>query len=190
MATSDPGKLVFAGAQLCAVPTDLFSSSGFPWGGTALGLAKNVVIRIGRKVSPIREEAFGPMPLTGIDLGEAPVIVGSFRTFDPDAIQKVFASTAAGASTGVRGVQYPNGNTYRTGGLISDLGFKLLISPDDFESQRFFYAYNAVPLTDEDGGLPFQRGEELLTPFRFICLPDASNRTYAWHLREDLSSIL
>lgn len=190
MADGDPGRLVYAGAQLSLTPTDLFHASGYPWNGTALGLVKNVVIRCGRRSTPIREEPFGPMPLTGIDLGEAWVMTGQFRSWDLDAIQKVFASTVAGASTGLRGVQYPNGNTYRTGGLLSDLGVKLLLTPDDFEQNRFWYAYNAVFLGEEDGTMPFQRGEEWILPFKVICLPDASNRTVAWHLREDLQSLL
>lgn len=190
MASNDTGSLVFAGASISINPTDLLNGSAPAWGGTALSLAKNVVVKISRKVKFIREEPFGPMPFTGIDLGESVAVVGGFRTYDPDVVQKVFASTGTGASTGARQIVYPNGNTYRTGGLISDLGIKLLITPDDVDNQRFFYLYNAVPLLEEDAQLPFQRDEEWVIPFRFIGLPDASNRTYAYGFREDLNSIL
>jgi hypothetical protein len=190
MAAETPLDLVFAGAKLSTAPTNILTPNTYPWGGTALGLVKNVVVKAGRRVSTFREEPYGPMPYDGIDLGEAWVMTGSFRTYDPDVISLVFASTGTGASTGSKQIVYPNGNTYRTGGLLSALGVKLLLTPDDFERQRFFYAYNAVPLTAEDGDMPFQRGEEWVVPFRFLCLPNGSNKTVAYGLREDLQTIL
>jgi hypothetical protein len=153
-------------------------------------MAKNVAWKIGRRWTIIREESLGPAAFTGIDLGESPVLVGDFRTYDADAAQRIFATTMAGGSTGVRGVFYPGTVPYRTGGLISDLGVKLLLTPDDVENQRFLCAYNAVPLTDEDSSVPFQRGDEWVIPFRFVFLPDGSGRVYSYHLRQDLEIIL
>jgi hypothetical protein len=197
VATGNADNIVFSGAWLSLVTAAsataalLLSPSGvYPWGGTALAMAKNVVAKVGRRTTRIREESLGPMPFTGIDLGEAMVLTGSFRTFDDDVVNTIFASLGTGSYTGGKIIAYPAGNNYRTGGLISDLGVKLLLTPDDTNTGRFLYLYNAVPLTSEDADLVFQRNEEWVIPFKFIALPDASNRTYAYGLREDLSSIL
>lgn len=187
MAVGNTGNLVFASGQLCYAPLNLLNPNTFPFGGTPLGLVKNVVVQVSRKTVPIREEPFGPMPFDAIDLGETWVMTGSFRTYDEDVVSQVFASVVTGAGTGTKGVFYPNANTFRTGGLLSARGIKLLLAPDDVENQRFFYGYNAVPLTDEDAKMPFQRGEEWVVPFKFIFLPDASNRTVAYQMREDIT---
>lgn len=184
MATADVGGLIFSGGTLSANPSSL---SGTPPFGTSLGNVKNIVVKSGRKTTMIREEPFGPMPLTGIDLGEAWVMAGSFRGTDKDAFAKAFANVTGGASGGVL---YPNGNSFRTGGLLSNRGFRLLLTPDDYENQWFFYGWNAVMLTEEDGSFPFQRSEELIIPFKVIFLPDASNRTVAWLPKSELESIL
>lgn len=190
MANGTAGDFVFAGAQLSLTPSSIILPSTYPWGGTALAPCKNVVVKAGRKWKAISEEAFGPMPLTGIDLGETWSVAGTFRTYDEDVIQKVFLSTITGASTGKVTVAYPNGNTYRTGGLMSNRGQKILITPDDIENNRFFYIYNGVFMYDENESMPFQRDEEWILPFRILCLPDANNKTVAFGMREDLNSIL
>lgn len=194
MALGDTGNLVFASGQLCTTSGSFTLTVGgtFPWGGTALALVKNVVALPVRKWVPLRDEPIGGshIPLDGIDLGEAWVVRGSFRTFDPDVVKNVFASTAAGSSTGLTGIQFPNANTYRTGTLASSRAGKFMFSPDDVENQRFLYLYNAFPIVPEGGELPYQRGEEWVVPFELIALPDGSNNSVASHLLQDLASVI
>lgn len=188
MATGDAGGILFTGGTLIASPTNIVTGASPAWGGTVLGLVKNVVAKTGRKVSIIREESLGPAPFNGVDLGEAWSLVGSFRGYDQDAVRKVFASTATGTATSNYQIQYPNG--FKAGGLLSNLGFPLMLQPDDYERGRWLYLYNAIPITTEEGELPFQRGEEWIIPFKFIAIPDGSGRVMAYGLREDLNSIL
>ena len=65
--------------------------------------------------------------------------------------------------------------------------FKLMFCPDAEDHQPFLIFYNAMPLVQEAAEIQLTLTADLEIAVAFHAAPDATYRTYAWGLREDLT---
>jgi hypothetical protein len=168
--------------KLCFNPTDL--SLAYPHGGTGLGVVNSVSVKPYASYYPIKAEEFGLETVDYIFGGESWVLGAILRSFDADAIDKLFMGGSK-ANAGAL-IQNPIGDTQRAGILMSAANsIKLLFSPDDTIRQPFVIFYNAVPLIDETAEMNFELELDWSVGVLFAGIRDADNRIVAAGLKGD-----
>ena len=170
-----PGRLV-------ADPTDL--TIAFPFGGTALGMASDVIWRPNAQRAEIRAEEDGGSIADHLKMGESPQLGMFIRGFDPDMIPKVFDGSSVSTKTKEAQIDYPADAA--PGRLASAASIKLLYAADNFEDHLSLLLYNAYALLEEVSELRFSRKTEFGVPVLFHGIRDATNRVYQLRLMEDL----
>ena len=188
MATANALRIVHQSGILYADVTTLASA---PFGGVCLGYVKDLEFRFQRRTQIVTAEEWGGQAVDQIDLGESAVIAGILRGVDPDAINKVFANTAAGTTSGERVVKGAVNGTNRAGYSLYNKAFKLLFAPDDTDRGQFIVVYKAIPLVDEAAAMQTRLDAELGIAVAFWGVPDTGTGTtkavYQIGRREDLS---
>ncbi len=185
MAAPDPIDILKGvSGRLCHSPTDL--AAPFPHGGTALGVVRDVKFRLLGRTRPIRAEEWGGLAVDYLGTDQGAVLGFILRSWDNDALQAVFADTAAGGSGKrvVRGRATTEG--CRAGGKLSARARKLLFSPDDSHDPGFLVS-KAIPLPEENAELRFLLPEEIGIPVLWHCIPDGSGNLYQLGRLEDLT---
>lgn len=119
--------------RLCLGPTDL--TQAFPYGGTDLGLVKDIVARPGRVVKKLREEHMGAATTFAINLGEAWALSFALRALE-QGNQATFFTTETGSSSGEPGIVH-NPLTTPPGTTLATVA--LLFAPFDELEQVFIY---------------------------------------------------
>lgn len=170
-----PGRLV-------ADPTDL--TIAFPFGGTALGMASDIIFRPNAQRAEIRAEEQGGAIVDHVKNGESPQLGMFIRGFDPDMIPKVFEGSTVSTKTKEAKIAYPADAA--PGTLASATGIKLLYAADNFEDHLSLLLYNAYALLEEVSEIRFSRKTEFGVPVLFHGIRDATNRVYQLRLMEDL----
>ena len=183
MATADSSNLIYVPGRLVKPPTDL--SAAFPYGGTALGSAAEIIFQPNLETHEIRAEEFGGEIIERLYGTETALLGALMRGYDDDALAAIFQDTAAGGKTGARVVSFP-GST-RAGSLGSALSFKLFFAPLDEEHHPALLIYKAIPLIEASARLRFSAGEEWGYPVMFQGIRDGSSRVYAMGRMEDLT---
>jgi len=184
MTTPDIRLALQVPGQLCHTPTSL--TAAFPHGGTALGEVSQVVVSPNYTVAYITYETYGTEVTEVVHTGESWVIGFSLRTWDEDALNKVFVNTAAGATSGHRVVH--GAGTNPAGYTLSSKSLILCFSPDNADQHPMVMFYKAVPLVDASARLAMRRGTNLEFPIMFRALRDSSNRQVRMGMRSDLSA--
>lgn len=156
-----PGRLIANPANLNTPPA---------YGGTQLGIHRDIEIRFDAQYYPVKAEEFGNVPVDVVYCGQSCYIKGYARGADAAFIAALWPA-AAQSDNPVSGT--------RAGTLMSTRGIKLLFAPLDATNHPFFLIYKAVPTIPEDGYIPFTRSEEYAYPFAFRGIPDSSGRVYA-----------
>ena len=131
----------------------------------------------------IRLEEFNSSVFDIIQNPETAALVGVLRSFDKDAIAKVFPTPATGSGTGDTYVNAKNeGFPYRP----TTKSFVLLFAPKE-PSHPFIVFYNAVPMVREAGEVRLSAGSDMQMGIAFRALPDSTNRLYQWGRSGDIT---
>jgi hypothetical protein len=183
MATARQDNVLRIPGRLIAAPTNL--NTDFPFGGTELGMASDVIWRPNLRRLEIRGEEYGGEITDIVKTGQAPQLGAFVRGFDPDMIQKVFEGSSESTKSGKPIVDYPTDAA--PGTLASATGFVLLYAPFNTEEHPGILLYNAVALLEEVAEMRLSRKAEFGVPVLFYGLRDSSNRVYQKMLMEDMT---
>ena len=169
--------------NFCFNPTDL--SLAYPHGGTGLGLINKVVVKPMKTNYMIRAEEFGNEVTDVIDGGQSWLITATLRSFDDNAISKIFPNTSIGSKSKTRVINHSG--AVRAGSLISSRSIVLIFSPEDIQRNPMVIFYKALPLIDETSEFNFNLDTEFALGVQFVAIRDNSERVEAIGKRDDLS---
>lgn len=171
-----PGRLV-------KNPTDL--SSAYPYGGTELGVVRDIEFTPGIGTEHLMAEEFKTSVGT-IVTGHNAVLACVLRSWDNDMLAAVLPNvqTDAFGEVGVLGRVGDGFN--RAGYDMETQAFKLLFAPFAEEQHRFILLHNAVPLIEESQRMRLVLSEEFGLPLMFYASPDSQKRTFTWDLKANL----
>lgn len=184
MAAADPRTVEKIAVQLAINPTTDPPIDVFPHGGTALGMAADVIWRPNLRRGIIRGEEYGGEPVEVLLMAQTAVLGVLLRGGDNDAYSTIFDDTTVGAS-GVTGVDHPG--TRRAGERGSDRTVALILSPFDTVNHRALLIYQAIPLLEETAELRFALKQEQVVPAIFMATRDSTDRIWSYRPLEDLS---
>jgi hypothetical protein len=187
MATANVNQIRTIPGRLIKDPTDLSSAPNF--GGTPLGLFRDVEFRFGYRTELITAMEYGGTPVESVYLGETAVLAGLLRSEDADAIGSIFPNSTLGTSSGERTI---DGNAFQTGKnrsgyLLSSKAIKLLFAPKDYERDPFIVIYKAIPALEEAAALQLAVTREYGIAVAFHAIPDSTGRLYRIGRREDIA---
>jgi hypothetical protein len=189
MSTPNARDLLRVPAELVWNPTSLLTA--YPHGGSALGLVRDLEIRLNVQTSSVVAEEWGGQVVDEIYLCESIVLTAVLRSFDADAISALFPNTSLGAVTKARKVKghVAGSGINRAGLLLSTRAGKLVVSPRDVDEAPMLVIYNAIPVVDADALLPYCWSKELGLLVAFKGTPDSSGKVYEWGQRKDLTAV-
>ena len=153
-----------------------------------LGVVHEVYIRIDQQYSWITAEEYGGERVEGMLAHDGCAIGFILRSWDRDAMARLFPNTAQGATTGKRRVVAPG--TVRPGEPLSDRSIKLAFCPDDLDNHPAFLMRRALPAIQETADVAMRLDQEFGVPAIFYGIRDTSNRLYDWGLGRDLQALL
>lgn len=184
MATPYPYNVIRAPGSLVWNPTDL--GAAYPYGGTELGVCRAMEFRPGIKTEKLVAEEWR-LPVATIVTQQSAVMFGILRSWDDDFIKLLFPAYATGSKSG-RPVVLPNASTgKRTAGFDMNANAgKLLFAPLAPDMVPTILLYRAVPLVDDAAALALRVTEEYGLAFAFETEADATGRTHAKGVLEDL----
>lgn len=170
--------------RLIANPANLNSPPNY--GGTPLGIHRDLEFVPEVKHYPIRAEEFGHVPIDILYCGQAAYLKGYARGYDPDNSMLLWPYDFLGGSGKAVLFDTPT-TTSRAGLLLSSESFKLLVAPLDNVNHPAIIIYRAVPAIPDDLTIPLARNVEFAYPFAFRGIPDSTGRAYVIGLMSDLS---
>lgn len=186
MAAPSTSKIFRFPGRLIKSPTSL--SAVAPYGGTELGIARNMVFRLGIKTTPSQAEELGRTVAVTL-VGEEAVLACVLRTYDNDAISTLFPNTTAptlGRHRLIDGRASGSGIN-RAGYNLAGKAVALLFVPKAVEEHPAILIYNAVPVIDEAAELQASIGAEFGIACMFKALPDSTGRDYSIGSLSDLT---
>ncbi len=188
MATGSPIRIIQGKGALYAGPTSLTAAN---YGGTPLGLVRNLEFRLKARNKVNEAEEWGGAEADNIGLGKSAILGCTLRGFDPDALNKLFDNTTAGTSSGERRVDLQAAGAIRAGYPGSSKSFKLLYAPDDADYGTFIVIFKAIPIVEESAVIALHLGEEAGIAAAFMGIPETGTGTKkavaSWGRREDIS---
>ena len=156
-------------------PTDMTAAS--PYGGTELGFTPLMAYRPNPKTPIQIAEEFGGMIVEAAYMGLSAVLVGILRTWDNDALTRIFPNTIEGTKTGDRVVSYQAfGSSAQPGDLASDRSIGLLFAPAAEEFHPFIYFYRALPLVEKTAEIRLNMVDDFGIAFAFRAIPDSNGK--------------
>lgn len=170
-----PGRLV-------KNPTSL--TSAYPFGGTELGIARDMAFKPMIATRKLIAEEF-KSPVEVILTGTQAVMTGVMRTWDNSMMSTLFPEVTTSSAGDVGIVDTVAGA--RPGYPLTRKACVLLFSPLAVDLHKSILIYNAVPIVDEAFEMRLSLAEEFGLPFAFQAIPDAYGRSYAIDLRANLS---
>lgn len=175
MATPHAYNILRVPGRLIKNPTNLSTTS--PYGGTELGVVRNVVFTPGIRTEKLIAEEWGT-PIGAIVASETPVLACALRSWDNDLIASIFPNvrTASSGEVGVQGTVAAGVN--RTGYDMEAKAFKLLFAPLAPQQHRAILIYNAIPLVDEQAQLDLSLGREFGIGLMFLATPNPNGYLY------------
>lgn len=185
MAAPSPRNILKIPGKLVAGPTNL--SAAYPFGGTELGVVRDLVMNFGVSVDfPMAEEF--KTPIAAILKEENPVFACVLRSWDDAMLSRVFHNTRTSdyGEVGVLG-RVGSAATKRAGTNLATRAISLLFSPHAVDQHRAILMYQAVPMPAETAELQLSIGREFGLALMFRCLPDQLGRMYDVDLRENMT---
>lgn len=183
MATPSPRRLLFAPGRLVANPSSLATT--FPYGGTALGSSRAVILKSYGAYYPVTAAELGGEPVEYLERAAVWGCQAFLRGQDDDAIAALFPNTAAGTTTQHRVISEPGSN--KAGFRVSARSLVLLFVPDDLTRADAWLLYRALPLLSEPTEIHQSAKEEYGFPALFMGIRDSSARVLSQGRIEDLS---
>lgn len=168
--------------ELIKDPTDL--SAAAPYGGTRLGMVRNLYFRPGIRHVTITAEEWGGAPVEVIYAGASPIFGVTLRELDNDALGAVFLDTATGSPSGDQ-VVHLRATTGRAGTQISEM--KLLFVPRAVLRHPSILIRAALPVVTPETEIQLSMGKEVNVPVLFYARPDSTNRVASIGKLGDLS---
>lgn len=185
MATGAARDVRFVPGKLVMNPTDL--TAAYPYGGTELGLTAAVLFKPGIMSRQHGAEEWGGTVVESTFTGQVALISCVLRSFDKDALAKVFPNTATGDQTGRVGLDgRVSASANLPGYRMSNKAVKLLWVPDDLVENEAILIYNAIPGVDEAAELALSINVEFGTPVFFLASVDSQKRICKVAPLEDL----
>lgn len=186
MAAGNTATFLRVSGQLVKDPTTDPLSDAAPHGGTLLGKHALTIARPQQRTFNVEAEEYGG-EVVEVLYGRQSLVLGAvMRGYDADLVQALFrGNTAAGTVSQVPLVAYPGADL--EGELGSDRAYKLLVSPNNPDSEPALYLPRAVPLLDEAAKLQFEFGKELVFAGMWLALRDASGVMYRFGRLPDIS---
>lgn len=184
MAAPDLSRHLEVPGRLVSTPTDL--AAGYPYGGTGLGSVREIAAEPRQRGEEIPIPEHGGEPGDWQDLGQGWVLAATLRGSDDDAIAAIFPSTAAGASSGRRVINYPG--SFQPGALAASRAIKLLFAPDDERHHPAVLFYRAIPRVAADASLVLNLDKERVLAVSFLAIRQAGagGKAVSIGLLEDL----
>lgn len=182
MAVANVNNIYRSPGRMVLNPTNL--ALAYPYGGTELGVVRDMLFKGDQKSSVLVAEEF-KAPVEVIYSGIQPIFAGVLRTWDNDLLAELFYGTITDGSgnVGLRG----NPSTARAGYALSGKACVLLFSPQALALKKHILMYCAVPVVEETFEMKLSIAEEFGLPFFFQCLPDSAGRTHNIDLLANLS---
>ena len=184
MATANVRNILHLPGELISDPTDL--SAAAPYGGTRLGLVRNLLFRPGLENHPIRAEEWGNAVVDIVHGGSAPVFAAVLREFDNDAIAAIFLDTSTGDPSGDKVINL-RATSGRAGTLLSTKEIKLLFVPKAVLRHPSILIRAALPVVTPETEMALKMGTEATINVLFHARPDKSNRLAVLGKLGDLS---
>ena len=179
-----PGKLII---EVSGQALDV--TAAYPYGGTDLGLVKDVAWRRDGPLDPVTaEEIGGGAPPVGIVdqqyLGEAWFLAFALRTWDNDDWSAIFPNTDTGTLGGFTGLL--GEGSILPGHTLAQLAVPILFVPEDVSNHPAVYLPLAIPEVAETLEVALAHSNEflILAGFRWIFEATAVPQV---QLLEDLS---
>lgn len=168
----------FGPSRLIASPSNLSLAS--PYGGTQLGIARNIAFRPGHKVETSNAEEFG-RPIAYTLVAEEAVLSCVLRTWDNDMLSRILPNTAAPVNGRLRAIngRASGASVNRAGFALDSLAFALLVDPLSPREHPAILIYNAVPIFDENAEILMSNTQEFGLGLMFKSTPDATGRDYS-----------
>lgn len=186
MATADPLSALEVPGRLVKNPTNLAGS--FPYGGTELGLLKDVAWELVDVYQRHRAEEFGVAVMGDLWCGEAFSLAFALRSLDDDALAAVWPNTRVGAVSQHR-VLYGPGT--RKPGMLTETAkaAALLFVPDDLQNHDAVMLPRALPRRDRLSRVPLHLNGEQLLGSTWLAIPGANGLAYEVCRFVDLTSL-
>lgn len=166
MAAGSAARVLRAPGRLVVDPTDL--GIAFPYGGTQVGLVRQVALQTLGANFRVESEMLGE----ATDVLESPnryVMACLLRGWDDDAMRLLVADNYdAGAVSGHAVITVPNRQRPGASGLAR--ARTLLYAPDDPVNAPALLIYRGIPEWGGGSALSFSRSEELGMPLAVECL--------------------
>lgn len=188
MATANVRNVIRMPARLAINPTNLLGA--FPHGGTALGLARDLVFNYGYRTDIATAEEYGGVVTRAFYAGERPYVAAVLREFDNDAISNIFPNSTVGTVSGNRYVTFTPNAGNRPGYDLTGKTYKLAICPISSKTHPFVIIYYAMPALAETAKLNASLNEEVGIGVVFWAGLNSGNQCYAHGRAEDLQPVL
>ncbi len=186
MAAGVSHRVLRAPGRLVVTPTTAFNSGTYPYGGTEIGIVKEVsLVMVGNPAYPVIYESLGEVGEL-LEPDNRWIFACFVRAWDADAVEQFLS---AGYSAGVysqHGIMSIPG-TRVPGAASIGTALKIAYIPDDETHVPGALIYQAIPMWSEDAELAFRRGDELGIPLTFTCLRDGSDRILKVGIMADLA---
>lgn len=137
MLATDLNALVRVPSRIVLGPTDL--TLPFPYGGTSLGLVRDIAVDLDQMQDELVEENVGPQPAQSLNTGQAWGLSAIVRALE-QGLTGTFFTTETGSSSGEPGIYY-NPVADKLGQAIATVA--VLLCPLD-EVQHFFTYFPAA----------------------------------------------
>ena len=185
MAAPDVLEALRVPGELIVGPT--VTTGGLPFGGTRLGLVRDVKLRVLEGRVNITAEELGVEVVDYVLTGSDYRLAFALRGWDADAWGQVFPNTTLGALGGQTGVVAPG--PVEPGRLGSSRAVQLLFAPDDTARHPAVYFPAAIPLAAESQEVSVTRQNEFLVLAAFHATRDGhgTGRLAQVQLIEDLT---
>ncbi len=183
MAASNPRDIMSLPGRLVINPSSL--TTAYPGGGTGLGIVQDLSLVLEQPYKAVLAEEFGGQAVEGTIVREGCVLGAILRSWDKDALNKLFPNTTVTSTSEKRLVSSPG--TIRPGEKLSDRSAVLVFWPDDTDRHPFFVMRRALPCIKESEAIALRMDQEYGIPMLFFGIQDTSGRLYAFGPKESIT---
>lgn len=183
MAASNPRDILTIPGRLVMNPSSLLTS--YPGSGTGLGIVQDIIITLEQPYKSIQAEEFGGQTVEGMISREGCVLGAILRSWDRDALAKLFPNTTVTSTSERRKISAPG--SVRPGEKLSDRSCVLVFWPDDTDRHPFFVMRRALPCIKETADISMRMDQEYGIPVIFFGIQDTSSRLYDFGPKESIT---
>jgi len=173
-------------ARLVKDPTNI--AIDWPYGGTPLGVARDIEFRENVAHRPLESEAWGVQKVELVYAGQSCSLSAVLRELDDDALLGVKSNSEVGAGGHTLIHEEPDhSDAVRAGSLLSDRSFALLVAPEAEDFHPWIIIYDAIPVQDEAAILQASIGQELGIAVVWYGIPVLGKGVFELGMRGDIT---